>query len=107
MSDIKHAATKNLIAALWQRSQPTVLERLDVLDRAAVAAASDLLTQDLRAQATDTAHKLAGSLGMFGFHEGTGYAGEIEVLLESPGLNAVVLSALTSQLRQALFPVNL
>jgi HPt (histidine-containing phosphotransfer) domain-containing protein len=98
------SSTQKLIAALWHRSQPTVLQRLDLLDRAAAAASSNLLTLELREQAADIAHKLAGSLGMFGFHEGTGYAGQIEHMLESPAVNPDALSGLTTQLRQSIFP---
>ena len=92
------------IAALWQRNQPLVLERLALLDRAAADAVAGTLTPALREEAASTAHKLAGSLGMFGFHEGTRLARELELQLESPEPNPAIVGTLATQLRHALFP---
>ena len=89
-----------MIAALWQRNQPQVLERLALLDQAA----SDALTPLLQQEAVATAHKLAGSLGMFGFHEGTRLARELEQLFESAQPDPARLATLTTELRRTLFP---
>ncbi len=86
------------IAALWQRNQPLLLERLALLDRAAAGP----LTPALRGEAIAIAHKLSGSLGMFGFYDGTQIAREIEAQLESPAPDAATLTALTAQLRSAV-----
>jgi HPt (histidine-containing phosphotransfer) domain-containing protein len=98
-------ATRELLARLCERSLPVIRERLDVLDSAAAAAGNSALTDDLRTHAIAEAHKLAGSLGMFGYSEGTELAQQIEALLEtevapSPGH----LATLASNLRSALFP---
>jgi HPt (histidine-containing phosphotransfer) domain-containing protein len=87
------------IVALWQRNQPQILDRLAVLDRAAAA-----LSPAHRAEAIATAHKLAGTLGMFGFHEGTRIARELELHLESPSPDLDVIKALSDSLRHSLFP---
>ena len=89
------------IAAIWQRSQPQVRERLALLDR---VAATRPLPPELQEEGRATAHKLAGSLGMFGFPEGTQIASKLEQSFELPDPDPVVLTRLTSQLRQILFP---
>jgi HPt (histidine-containing phosphotransfer) domain-containing protein len=97
--------TRELLNRLWQRSVPIVRERLDTLDSAAAAATTNTLTDDLRAHAITEAHKLAGSLGMFGYSAGTEFAREIETLLEAPGTSSADrLTTLAASLRATLFP---
>ncbi len=97
------------IAALWQRNQPQIMDRLALLDRAAAAAIAGNLTLELRQEATAIAHKLAGSLGIFGFDEGTAIARRIEQQLEAAAPESQphdpqLLAARAAQLRQSLFP---
>ena len=73
--------TAALLATLWVKIRPLVEERLATLDKAAAAANAGTLAEDLRKEATSSAHKLAGSLGMYGYDEGTRVARELEVLL--------------------------
>jgi len=98
-SDEKTAA---LLAAVWQRNRPLVEERLVLLERTASTAAAGTLTDDLRQEACGTAHKLAGSLGMYGFDEGTRLARELEVLLGEDAPDAVRLGELVHALRKAI-----
>jgi HPt (histidine-containing phosphotransfer) domain-containing protein len=86
------------ISALWQRNRPLFQERLALLDRAAAGP----LTPALRGEAIAIAHKLAGSLGMFGFHDGTRIARELEAHLESPAPDTATLTTLTAELRGVL-----
>jgi HPt (histidine-containing phosphotransfer) domain-containing protein len=104
-------ATRKLLATLWERNRPLILERIDELDRAANSAATASLTADDLRSAHSTAHKLAGSLGMFGYPEGTELARSIEHLLQAAADNAdghptpaqaLTLRELTVALRQAL-----
>ncbi len=88
------------IAAIWQRSRPQILERLDLLDR---AAAADPLPSSLRHEAAATAHKLAGTLGMFGFPQGTELARQLEQQLEEPAPDRAILAQLAAALRRLLF----
>jgi HPt (histidine-containing phosphotransfer) domain-containing protein len=76
-------ATRKLLASLWERNLPILRERCAQLERAVAAAQAGTLTQQLREETIDTAHKLAGSLGMFGYPEGTEFARRIEEHLES------------------------
>lgn len=96
-------STQSLIVTLWQRNQPQTLERLALLDR---AAASSSLEPTRRGEAIAIAHKFAGSLGMFGFHEGTRLARELELELESPSPDGMILIRLTVELRASLFPAS-
>jgi HPt (histidine-containing phosphotransfer) domain-containing protein len=89
------------LAVLWQRNLPTLLERLDLLDR--VAASSPLTPEDQKA-ARDIAHKLAGNLGMFGHQRASEIARRLELLLAEPQADPFQLAPLTSELRQVLFP---
>ena len=73
-----------------------------MIERAAVAAAAGTLDTESREEAADVAHKLAGSLGMYGFDLGTRMARQLELLLDYPSPDPVQLNQLASQLRQSL-----
>jgi HPt (histidine-containing phosphotransfer) domain-containing protein len=96
--------TAALLATLWVRIRPLVEERLATLDQAATAAAAGTLADGLRVEAGSSAHKLAGSLGMYGYDEGTRIARELEVLLGGAKPDAVRLGGLIAELRGAVFP---
>src|ERR1035437_493225 len=93
--------TASLLAALWLRVRPIVEERLATLE---LAAAATPLTEDLRKEAASSAHKLAGSLGMYGYDEGTRIAREIELLLHFAAPDLKRPSGLIAELRGAVFP---
>ena len=97
--------TLTLVTALWERKRPLMLQRLTVLDQAAEAAAKGDLSS-LCQQALNEAHKLAGSLGVFGFPRGTEIARELEQELERGTLEPEQILLLTKQLREALFPAT-
>jgi HPt (histidine-containing phosphotransfer) domain-containing protein len=95
--------TQQTLVLLWERGLPRLQQRLSEIDRAASAAVAGTLPQDVRQHAASTAHMLAGSLGMFGYTDGTAMAREIEILLEAPGeLDATALQAAALALRQTL-----
>jgi len=98
MSTDAAARTSALLAALWQKNQPLMLERLALLDRVAANP-----TPELRAEAIAIAHKLAGTLGMFGYPEGTALAREIELSLEGSDGD---IAPLVAKLRPLLFPAK-
>jgi HPt (histidine-containing phosphotransfer) domain-containing protein len=106
MNETNHAREKTaaLLAALWVKIRPMVEERLALLDAAAAAAASGALGETQRTEACGAAHKLAGSLGMYGYDEGTAVARKIEVLLGEAVPDAARLQALNGELRRAVFP---
>ena len=93
-----------VLAQMWQKNRPIVEERFATLDRASVAAAAGSLSDDLRREAAQAAHKLAGALGMYGYDEGTQIAREIDALLSSDAPGVGHLAKLTARLRTAVFP---
>jgi HPt (histidine-containing phosphotransfer) domain-containing protein len=75
------------LATIWKKNLPQTRERLALLQRAAEQLSTTrTIEDDLRADATSTAHKMAGSLGMFGLHSATDAARAIEHSLDQDGL---------------------
>jgi HPt (histidine-containing phosphotransfer) domain-containing protein len=104
MSEIEDK-TAALLAGLWVKIQPLVEERLATLDAAAARVATGgSLGEESRKEAQSAAHKLAGSLGMYGYDEGTRVARELEVLLESSSPEPARFNGLIAELRAAVFP---
>jgi HPt (histidine-containing phosphotransfer) domain-containing protein len=91
-----------LIASLWERNRGQVEERLNLLERAAAANSQGEMGEELRNAARGIAHKLAGSLGMFGFPVGSEIARQLELLLEHADPDPEALTELTAQLRGSL-----
>lgn len=96
--------TKKLIAGIWRRNRTQVLARLELLEGTATAVAAENLSPLLLQEALSISHKLAGSLGMFGFGEGTQLARVLEQQLESALPNAGVMLVTITRLREVLFP---
>ena len=96
--------------ALWDHFKPPILERMTSLDRAIATLETGTLSKAQRQAAASDAHKLAGSLGMFGFPEGSRLGQEIEHWFEavtetqeSDRLQALV-TALHHELQQPPHP---
>jgi HPt (histidine-containing phosphotransfer) domain-containing protein len=93
----------NVLAELWKKNLPTVQERLDLLDKFGKAAASGKLDEPTRIEALNIAHKLAGSLGMYGYQQGTEVASKMERILKSPTPETLLtLRTLAADLRKSL-----
>jgi HPt (histidine-containing phosphotransfer) domain-containing protein len=107
MSETAQEKMAAMVAALWQKNQPQVLERLSLIESAAEAALDGALTTEQRATAEGTAHKLAGSLGMYGFPKGTQLARALEVQLGEAVPDPQVLIVLIAELRGTLYPHEL
>ncbi|MEO7454611.1 MAG: response regulator [Gemmatimonadaceae bacterium] len=69
------------LAGIWERSRDAILERVTVVEDAAMALVAGTLSTDARRHAEQEAHKLAGTAGTFGYHEATDLAREAEQLL--------------------------
>jgi HPt (histidine-containing phosphotransfer) domain-containing protein len=103
-----------LVARLWAQKKDLTLGRIAIVEQASSAVASGSLTKELRGHAAGEAHKLAGSLGTFGFSEGSRLSRAMEVILASEAeLNrddgerlAQLLSQLRSELQAAALPVT-
>lgn len=98
--------TMELIAELWEQFKGKMFERVAVLVEASGALLDGGLDEELRKKAQWEAHKLAGSVGTFGFAEASRIAAEIENLVQSaaaPGeTEGARLSELVHSLRQEL-----
>jgi DNA-binding response OmpR family regulator len=72
------------VSEIWQRSKAAIMNRLAVLDHASLALRQGTFVAEGQRQALREAHKLVGSLGTFGFAEGSRLARELEKLLAVP-----------------------
>ena len=92
-----------LLADLWRKNLPTLRERLDLLDLIASSASSGTIPSASRDEAITIAHKLSGSLGMFGYQQGTEIAAKIERILKAAlPEDLATLPGLAADLRKAL-----
>ncbi len=89
---------------IWQRSKESFTSQLVLFEQVISALITDSLSERILDTAKLEAHKMAGSLGSFGFNEGSRLAHEIEKLLESEaiGQQATQLQQLVSLLQQEL-----
>ncbi|MEL6325662.1 MAG: response regulator [Cyanobacteria bacterium J06626_23] len=71
-------AANTVTAAIWERAKARLRERIAIIEQATSAASADTLADELRQQAETEAHKLAGSLGMFNFDQGSQLAQQAE-----------------------------
>jgi HPt (histidine-containing phosphotransfer) domain-containing protein len=104
MQEDAQTRTARLIADLWRKNQPQIRERIASLETTAAAAANGSLTPAQRNDAQSLSHKLAGSLGMFGYPEGTRIARALEDAFHVERPDPVLLAALVRDLRATLFP---
>ncbi|MFP5204704.1 MAG: Hpt domain-containing protein [Acidobacteriota bacterium] len=99
------AAIAAALDRMWVKFLPHLRERARVLGAAAQAAAEGRLSEDLRRQALEAAHKLAGSLGTFGLERGTEWARTLETLYAEsrvkPG-DAAALAEAAAAIRSAI-----
>lgn len=73
-----------ITSRIWENFKDRVKVQIEILEQVAPALLQRKLTSELQQQARNEAHKLAGSLGIFGLREGSQVARELEYLLESP-----------------------
>ncbi|MDX2240141.1 MAG: response regulator [Leptolyngbyaceae cyanobacterium bins.302] len=68
---------------IWEKYRDTFIQQAEILESAAQALLNQMLSPDQQQQAKQAAHKLAGSLGIFGVMAGSQLAQELEELLQS------------------------
>ena len=97
---------RGALDAIWARSRPATLARVAELERAAASLHAGSLPREARRDAERQAHKLAGSVGTFGFWGASALAREAERLLEGEApvtpADALRLSTIAEQLRAQL-----
>jgi HPt (histidine-containing phosphotransfer) domain-containing protein len=83
MSEDAAAKIAARLTELWRTSQPTVLERMNLLRSACDKLAENPADVEARATGREAAHKLSGVLGVFGLPQGSKIAASAEHLLKS------------------------
>lgn len=94
----KQEALELSVAEIWQRTKGLSLKRIAFLTEFVEALKAAQVDQDLCQQAIQNAHKLAGSLGTFGYETGSQLARQLESLLQSK------LNSLTRLTQQQMAP---
>ncbi|BAZ51389.1 multi-component transcriptional regulator [Nostoc sp. NIES-4103] len=98
------------VAQVWEKAAPQLEERIAVIEQACAMLLEGKLTQEMHSKAKSQAHKLVGSLGMFGSDEGSHLAQEIETLLagdtQLKPAKSQYVSQLVAKLRQELQLLN-
>ncbi|MDZ7959203.1 MAG: response regulator [Aulosira sp. DedQUE10] len=74
---------REALAVVWERLKVHSSDRLEILQQASLELQANNLSKELRKEAYHAAHKLGGSLGIFGFTQGSCLAKHIEQILLS------------------------
>ncbi|MDJ1178266.1 response regulator [Roseofilum sp. BLCC_M91] len=77
------AETQAVIAELWNSFKGPILERLTLLEDVISRLEQGRLSEDMRQEGQRAAHKLVGSLGMFGYPQGSEIARSMEMIFLS------------------------
>ncbi|WP_309735441.1 response regulator [Chamaesiphon sp. OTE_75_metabat_556] len=78
----EEAGAPQFLTAIWNRYHQQTLDRVASIESAIVALQDRSLTTEIRQQAWQSAHTLAGTLGTFGLPLGSQTAKQLELLLE-------------------------
>ena len=90
------------LAMLWQRHRKSNFDRIALLELTAANVLRATSNEDAIAEGARAAHKLAGSLGTFGFDAGSRAALEAESLLREPVIDARLLAEAVATLRASV-----
>ena len=74
----RQTEASSAIAAVWEQYKAQILGRIEVLEQAVSRLSAGQLTDEWRRQARQAVHSLVGTLGTFGFAEGSRLARELE-----------------------------
>ena len=80
----ERATVDPALRTIWEAHREEVLESLELIARAVAELLGGALDDGLRAEAARAAHKLAGSVGTFGFARASERALELELALADP-----------------------
>ncbi len=105
MAGTVNADAQARLGAIWTRRRPQVLERVEEVERAVATLAAAAPDPAVLEAGRAAAHRLAGSLGMFGSPEGSAVASELETLL-APGADPAGAVRLVARLRAAVPPAG-
>ena len=71
-------AAETALSELWTRTRSTHLDRVAFLERAVAAVLAGRLDEATREEARQTAHRITGTVGTFGFHDASMLARQLE-----------------------------
>ena len=74
----RQTEASNAIAAVWEQYKAQIIGRIEVLEQAISLLSAGRLTDEWRQQTRQAVHSLVGTLGTFGFAEGSRIARELE-----------------------------
>ena len=94
------------LATLWQRHRRANLDLISLLEMTTASILRSVVDDDVIADAASAAHKLAGSLGTFGFDAGSRAALEAESLLREPIIDGRLLAEAVTALRSSVEEVG-
>ncbi|WP_017303128.1 response regulator [Spirulina subsalsa] len=101
----KAEKTRQAVQQAWEQFKPAILKRLMVIEQAIAAWGKNTLSPDLQEDAAQQAHKLVGSLGMYGFPEASLLSRQLEhQLLDLTTTSPPILTQLLQTLRQHIDP---
>jgi HPt (histidine-containing phosphotransfer) domain-containing protein len=99
----KSDEVRSALEKVWLNSRSEALGRLATLERFTEDLRSGTPDQHSWESALSAAHRLSGSLGMFGFNEASSCAAKIEVLLsDGPTPDVATMVGLVERLRMLL-----
>ena len=81
MERVSDEEMRRAVSDVWERSRETILKRVGVVEGAAQQGLAGTLAPAARREAEREAHKLAGSVGSFGFQDASALARAIETAL--------------------------
>ena len=90
------------LALLWERHRQTNLARISIVEESAAAVVRGSADDGVRADGVSAAHKLAGSLGTFGFEAGSRTALQVEAFLKDGGSDPRALADAVARLRASI-----
>lgn len=102
MPDQHRRSIREELAKLWETSQSIAHERISEIEAIATLIGSGTASESQTQTARDHAHKLAGSLGTFGFPAASVVARDIEREVVGPNPSSLKLVQLVADLTQSL-----
>ncbi len=101
-TEMNDVAVGSELALLWQRHRQISLDRISLIEATTANVLRSLSDGDSISEAASAAHKLAGSLGIFGFDDGSRAALEAEHLLRQPEIDGRRLAEAVVALRASV-----
>jgi len=103
MAPQKNNEVRSALEKVWLNSRPEALGRVAALERFAENLRSGTPDRPSWESALSAAHRLSGSLGMFGFNDASSCAEKIEALLgDGPTPDPATMLSLVERLRMLL-----